>query len=90
MPLFMDWGEEGEVFRGNQIKLVISKNENGQFLVKTLFDLQEADCQTVTSMEQLKDNDYVIFKRDAALAETAGLRTMEEKNGDSSNICTNL
>lgn len=133
MPLFMDWGEEGEVFRldvntfpkdckkvfgydygdshlmgirdlfkharvlygyringgikaacdyaaarysgtrGNQIKMVISKNENGQFLVKTLFDMQEADCQTVTSMEQLQDNDYVIFKRDAELAETAGM-----------------
>lgn len=58
--------------RGNQLKLVIQK-EAEQFLVKTILDGKEIDAQTVTAVSELQDNAFVVFKKDAVLAETAGI-----------------
>lgn len=40
------------------------------------------DKQTVKSMAELKDNDYLVFKREAALAATAGMPLVGGANGD--------
>ncbi|WP_124065995.1 phage tail sheath family protein [Clostridium sp. E02] len=72
---------------GNKIKLVISKNVDSEtkFDVTTLFDGNEVNVQTVTHAAELKDNQYVIFKKDATLAETAGLNL---ENGTSEREAT--
>ncbi|MDO4327005.1 MAG: phage tail sheath family protein [bacterium] len=61
--------------RGNDIKIVISANveDESKFDVKTLLDLQEVDRQTVAAASELVDNDFVEFKKDVELAETAGM-----------------
>lgn len=61
--------------RGNNLMAVISKNvdDNSKYNVSILFDGKEIDAQTVSKSAELKDNNYVIFKKDATLAETAGL-----------------
>ncbi|MDR1773049.1 MAG: phage tail sheath family protein [Hungatella sp.] len=69
--------------RGNSLMTVISKNVDDplKFDVKTLFAGREVDCQTITEAAELKDNSYVTFKKDAALAETAGLPFAGGTNG---------
>ncbi len=48
--------------RGNQITIVISKNES-IYTVDTYFDGKNADSQEVESAAQLEDNAYVVFKK---------------------------
>ena len=69
--------------RGNSLMTIISKNvdNTSRFDVKTLFAGKEVDCQTVTEAGKLRDNSYVTFKKDAALAETAGLPFTGGTNG---------
>lgn len=59
--------------RGNDIKIVIQKNvdDAALFDVKTLLDQEIVDEQTVSEAGELKSNEYVRFKADAALALTA-------------------
>lgn len=59
--------------RGNDIKIVIQKNvdDAALFDVKTLLDQEVVDEQTVSEAGELKSNEYVRFKADAALALTA-------------------
>lgn len=61
--------------RGNNLMVAISKNvdDNLKYDVRILFDGKEIDVQTVSKTAELKDNSYVIFKKEATLAETAGL-----------------
>lgn len=57
--------------RGNALRIVITQNE-GRSLVRTYLDDALVDSQTVAGAELLQPNDYVTFKADAELAETAG------------------
>lgn len=61
--------------RGNAIRLVVQKNVDNQELydVKTYMGAALCDRQTVSEAGDLKDNDFVVFKKDAALEETAGM-----------------
>jgi hypothetical protein len=58
--------------RGNDLKIIISVNpdEDDAFDVETVIDTSKVDLQTVTKASELKDNAYVIFKKDANLVET--------------------
>lgn len=69
--------------QGNSLMTVIQKNvdDETKFDVKTLFGGKEVDSQTVTEAKELKDNSYVIFKKEASLAETAGLSFTGGTNG---------
>lgn len=60
--------------RGNDIDIIISKNvdDTSKFDVKTYVDNSLKDTQTVSSVSGLVANDWVDFKTDAVLAETAG------------------
>ena len=55
------------------MKIIISVNpdEDDVFDVETVIDTYKVDVQTVETAKELKDNAYVIFKKDAALTETA-------------------
>lgn len=60
--------------RGNDIKIVIAANvdDSEKFDVKTYLGTTLMDSQVgVADMAALKDNDYVVWKRDATLAITA-------------------
>lgn len=61
--------------RGNEIRLVIQKNvdDNTLFDVKTYVEAMVCDRQTVSGSGDLKDNDFVVFKKDVPLEETAGM-----------------
>lgn len=70
--------------RGNVMTTVIAKNINDstKYDVKTLFAGKEVDRQTVAAPEELKDTEYVVFKKDAVLSETAGIPFTGGTNGD--------
>jgi hypothetical protein len=60
--------------RGNDIKVVIQINADNEnaFDVLTYLGTVQVDAQTVEKAEELVTNDYVEFKADATLEETAG------------------
>lgn len=70
--------------RGNDIKIIIQKDVDNQssFYVKTLIGNILVDNQTVPDMTSLKDNDYVIWKKDAQLQETAGIPLANGTNSE--------
>ena len=70
--------------RGNDIKIVVAVNvENEQsYDVTTLLNNSEVDRQTVSKAEELADNDFVVFKREAALTATAGTPLTGGTNGE--------
>ena len=70
--------------RGSSMMTVITKNINdtAKYDVKTLFAGKEVDRQTVAAAAELKDTDYVTFKKDAALTETAGIPFTGGTSGD--------
>lgn len=71
--------------RGNDIKIVIQANvdEPTKFDVQTLLDNVVVDEQTaVANASELVDNDFVVFKQDATLTETAGTPLAGGSNGD--------
>jgi hypothetical protein len=73
--------------RGNDITIVIedvSGEGEKEYLVTTKLDGESVDEQTVTSAAQLTDNDFVTFKKDAVLAETAGAPLTGGTDGTSS------
>ncbi len=59
--------------RGNDLKIVIQANADVEnaFDVATYLGTVKVDSQTVTEAAALSDNDYVVFKKDASLEETA-------------------
>ena len=69
--------------RGNDIKIVIAKNidEDNKYDVSTYLGTKEVDVQTVKSVNELVDNDYVTFKMQT-LAVTAGKTLAGGTNGD--------
>ena len=71
--------------RGNSLMTVISKHvdDESRYDVKTLLGGNEMDSQTVTGAADLKDNNYVAFKNEAVLTETAGISFTGGTNGSS-------
>ena len=69
--------------RGNDIKIVIAKNidEDSKYDVSTYLGTKEVDVQTVKTVNELVDNDYVTFKMQT-LAVTAGIALSGVTNGD--------
>ncbi|OKZ74947.1 MAG: phage tail protein [Clostridium sp. 26_22] len=69
--------------RGNDIKIVIAKNidEDSKYDVSTYLGTKEVDVQTVKTVNELVDNDYVTFKMQT-LAVTAGKVLAGGTNGD--------
>ena len=61
--------------RGNDLKVVIQKNidDTSKFDVALYLGTTKVDAQTVTSAAELVANDFVTYKTDAILAETAGV-----------------
>lgn len=61
--------------RGNDIKIVIQENvdDPNYFDVKTVIDDIVVDLQTVGSMTELVENDFVVFESTAIIASTPGL-----------------
>lgn len=59
--------------RGNSLSIVIQANADDETLydVTTLLDTTTVDEQTVSSVDELEDNDYVTFNSSATLAITA-------------------
>ena len=72
--------------RGNDIKIGISLNVDyeGCFDVTTYMDTMAVDIQTVQTTDELKANDFVIFKETAALKKTAPLPLTGGTNGSDS------
>lgn len=71
--------------RGNDIKIIISVNvdEPTKFDVQTLLDNVVVNEQSaVATVAELVDNDFVIWKDAATLAETAGTPLAGGSNGD--------
>lgn len=69
--------------RGNALKIVVALNAEDQskYDVKTYLDTGLVDSQTVVSADKLVDNDYVVFKKDVMLEETAGTPLTGGTNG---------
>lgn len=65
--------------RGNDLKVVIRKNVDNEelFDVKTFLttgtETVEMDSQTVEEASTLQDNDFLVWKKEAVLEETAGV-----------------
>lgn len=70
--------------RGNDLKTVIQVNadDTEKYDVATYLGTVKVDEQTVTSAAELVANDYVGFKKDAVLAETAGTPLTGGTNGE--------
>jgi len=70
--------------RGNDIKIVISKNVDNEKLydVLTLLGTTKVDMQTVSSMSDLKSNAFVDFNPAAEIALTSGTPLTGGTNGD--------
>lgn len=64
---------------GNEIKIAVSNNVDNaeKLVVSTYLGTLLVDSQTVASASELKDNEFVVFKKDAVLSENAG----ESMNG---------
>lgn len=69
--------------RGNDLKVIIQKNtdDNSKFDVKTVLDTSLIDTQTVAAASDLKDNDFLIWKKDATLAVTVSTPLTGGTNG---------
>ena len=61
--------------RGNDLKIIIRNHLDSEmyFDVITCMETTVVDTQTVSAANELVDNDYVIFKKEAGLDVTAGL-----------------
>ena len=72
--------------RGNDITIVVSKNvdDPSKFDVITHMDASKVDSQTVGTAKELKANDYVVFKENAELSVSAGIKLSDGTNGTTS------
>ena len=66
--------------RGNELRIVVDVNED-KFDVCTYFGTTLLETQTVATASELVDNDYVVFKKDAKLVETASTPFVNGANG---------
>ncbi len=70
--------------RGNALKISIAENDGG-FDVTTYLEDMAVDKQTVTEASELEDNEFVVFKKEAELSETAMTPLEGGENGSVSN-----
>lgn len=72
--------------RGNDIKVIIadSVDEENKFDVSTYIGISLVDTQTVAAAAELRDNDYVAWKKEATLEATAGIPLTGGTNGTDS------
>lgn len=70
--------------RGNKLGITIKKNvdNDSKFDVVTHLDTRVIDTQTVSAVSELVSNDFVTFKSDIALVETANTPLTGGTNGD--------
>lgn len=70
--------------RGNDLRIVITANVDDESLfdVITYLETTKVDEQTVSKMAELNDSSYVVWKKDAVLALTAGVPLSGGTNGD--------
>lgn len=70
--------------RGNDLKYVVSINvdDETKYDVALYMGVSRVDSQTVASAADLVDNDYVVYNKEAELAETAGTSLTGGTNGD--------
>lgn len=70
--------------RGNQLGITIKKNvdDDSKFDVVTHLDTRVIDTQTVSAVSELVSNDFVTFKSDIALVETANTPLTGGTNAD--------
>ena len=71
--------------RGNDLKISIQTNidDEEKFDVSTILGTKEMDKQIVASANELQDNDFVDFKKDATLAVTASTPLTGGSNAES-------
>lgn len=71
--------------RGNDLKVIIRENvdDSTKYDVSLYLDNSHLETQTVATAAELVDNDYVVWKKDATLAATAG---EELKGGTNSTV----
>ncbi len=69
--------------RGNDLKVVVadSVDAEGSYDVKLYMDATLVDSQTVAKAEELVDNEFVVWKKDAELAATSGTALARGTNG---------
>lgn len=69
--------------RGNDLKTIITANvdDSTKFDVVTIFGTAVVDQQTAGAVTELADNDFVTWKKEATLAETAGTPFTGGANG---------
>lgn len=69
--------------RGNDLKIAVQTNadDEGKYDVTTYFDTTAVDVQTVAAASELTANDYVTFKKEAALTPTASKPLAGGTNG---------
>ena len=69
--------------RGNDLKVVVadSVDAEGSYDVKLYMDATLVDSQTVAKAEELVDNEFVIWKKDAELTATSGTALAGGTNG---------
>lgn len=69
--------------RGNDIKIAVSQDvdDEKKMIVDTYLDISKVDSQTVTNASELKDNDYVTFKKDAEIKVTAATPLQNGSDG---------
>lgn len=70
--------------KGNELRTIVKKNvdDETKFDVITTVGVMEVDLQTVTTAAELVANDYVTFKTDAVLTETASTPLAGGTNGE--------
>lgn len=70
--------------RGNDLKIVIAKNvdDETKYDVTTYLGTKIVDVQTVATVTDLVENDYITFKKTATLAATAGTALTGGTNGE--------
>ena len=75
--------------RGNDLKVVIQKNVDNtdKYDVALYLGTGLVDSQTVAKASELEDNDFVTWKKSAALAATAGMALTGGSNGAESTEC---
>lgn len=69
--------------RGNGLRVVIQTDvdEPSKYVVELYLDTVKVDEQTVSKADELKDNDYVTWKKGAVLETTAGKELTGGENG---------
>ena len=69
--------------RGNDLTVTVanSVDDEGKYEVKLYLNSVPVDAQTVGSAAELADNDFVVWKKEAELVETAGAKLEGGANG---------